>query len=67
MTINIALCLYFLVYVEERKKKVMGTLDVPKCGVDIDWKHDQIRCSERVVTISFYLQEGYGMIFFYRG
>jgi len=67
MIINIALCLCFLVYVEERKKKLMGALDVPNCGVVIDWKHDQIRCSERVVTISFYLQEGYGMIFFYCG
>jgi len=33
-------------------------LGVPNCCVVIDWKRSQIRCNERAVMISFYLQEG---------
>jgi len=38
-------------------------LDVPNFCVVIDWKRSQIRCNERAVMISFYLQEEYVKIF----
>jgi len=38
----------------EEWKKLMGDcqacLDIPNCSGVIDWKHDHIRCNERVVV-----------------
>jgi len=38
----------------EEWKKLMGDcqacLDIPNCSGVIDWKHDHIRCNERVAV-----------------
>jgi len=50
---NVVLFLEVIVYMEELNKLMENcesVLHIPNCSDVIDWKHDHIRCNERVAV-----------------